>query len=1060
AGRFSCPALQPARCTALPCPAACVSPSGSPLAALLLPCLRRPAAATARATAAGGAGGAGPPTDCHCMSWPISRQLQWLGVDSGGHCLSQTTPPLSSFASEFFSEPVQETFSPQVLSELFPQRCVTGSVEAAALGASKSAATLGASESAAALGARESAAALGARASPATGPSSAEALHTFTLDSGAPRCFFRDCTSLTPLAALVPVSLADPTEGPVVARASTVLPCPAVPSGSLSGLHLPTFSTNLVSNAAIQDFWVDTFIPRVQRVAICTCSRTGHHLATFTRRPGSSLYTLTTAAAQVAEAGQVAASSQVSTSGQLATSCSCRVLSHQTLFWHPRLGHPSLPRQGDICRDEGIVQSFTLPASPQQNGIAECHIGLIMEVARTSMVHVAAANFLWPFAVRYAAHQLNLWPRVYEPETSPTLRWTGKVGDASVFRVWGALSLVCDAKASKLSSRSLRCVFLGFHTDAPPWRFYHPREHRVFSSQDVTFDDGWIRWTGKVGDASVFRVWGALSLVCDAKASKLSSRSLHCVFLGFHTDAPPWRFYHPREHRVFSSQDVTFDESVYYYRLHLHASHPVPPAPLFLVPVPPPPIDPLPPQGRAPSGVSQVDSPPLVEPLEISSDSSGRAEGGDPAADDTAATRCSPRLETPPGFPPRPSSPPPQPAAVDSRAETAGAEPGGAETEGEGSGGAATGGACSWGAVTGGAYSVGPVRPSGGGAVRDPTGGPGAGQPPQPDILETLSSKASRAWIVQRGSPGGGGYGHAGAGATSPGGTAGAGGTGGAAGAGCAGATSPRGATGAALTGAGGIGGAGATCRGGARTRGARAARAGGAVRAGGATGAAGSGGTGGTTGAGGAGAAGAGATASARGAGGATGAAGTGGAGGAAGAGGARAGGTGGAVAAGPGGARTRGTGAAGAGGAVGARASSAVGAGGAAGAVGVGGAGAAGARGAGAIGTHGMALRPSSIPHRVVLPEPPASSLPHVPDPESDLARAANPTATRLLATVVIDPDLESTVAFALVAELVDFALRSRLNYVASLVTESESVYPPSVVGELALGSDILED
>ncbi|CAI7802971.1 unnamed protein product [Closterium sp. NIES-53] len=229
----------------------------------------------------------------------------------------------------------QETFSPQVLSELFPQRCVTSSVEAAALGAS---------ESAAALGASESAAALGARASPASGPSSAEALHTFTLDSGASRCFFRDCTSLTPLAAPVLVSLADPTGGPVVAQASNVLSCPAVPSSFLLGLHLPTFSTNLVSNAAIQDVWVDTFIPRGQRVAICTCSLTGRHLATFTQLPGSSLYTLTTASAQVAEAGQVAASSQVSTSGQLVASCSCRVLFHQNLLWHHRLGHPSLPR--------------------------------------------------------------------------------------------------------------------------------------------------------------------------------------------------------------------------------------------------------------------------------------------------------------------------------------------------------------------------------------------------------------------------------------------------------------------------------------------------------------------------------------------------------------------------------------------------------------------------------------------------------------------------------------------------------------------------------------------
>ncbi|CAI7839090.1 unnamed protein product [Closterium sp. NIES-54] len=228
-----------------------------------------------------------------------------------------------------------------------------------------------------------------------------------------------------------------------------------------------------------------------------------------------------------------------------------------------------------------------------------------MEVACTSMIHAAAPHFLWPFAVRYAAHQLNLWPHVSEPETSPTLPWTGKVGDASVFWVWGALSLVCDAKASKLSSRTLRCVFLGFPTDAPPWQFYHPRSRRVFSSLDVTLDE------------------------------------------------PP------------------------------------------------------PPQGLAPSGVSQVDPPPLVEPLEICYDSFGSAEGGDPAADDTAVTRHSPRLETPPGFPPRPSSPPPQPVAVESRAETVGAEPGGAETKGEGSGGAATGGAGSGGAAIGGAGSWG-----------------------------------------------------------------------------------------------------------------------------------------------------------------------------------------------------------------------------------------------------------------------------------------------------------------------------------------------------------------
>ncbi|CAI7880658.1 unnamed protein product, partial [Closterium sp. NIES-53] len=639
----------------------------------------------------------------------------------------------------------------------------------------------------------------------------------------------------------------------------------------------------------------------------------------------------------------------------------------------------------EFYRDEGIVQTFTLPASPQQNGIAYRCIGLVMEVARTSMIHAAAPHFLLSFALRYTAHQLNLWPRVSGPEASPTLRWTGKVGDASVFQVWGALSLVHDAKACKLSSRILRCVFLGFPIDALPWQFYHPRSQ----------------------------------------------------------------------------------------------------------------------------------PPPLVEPLEISSDSSGPAEGGDLAADDTAATRHSPRLETRPGFSPWLSSPPPQPATVDSGAENAGAELGGAETEGEGSGGAAIGGAAiggaaiggaaTGGAVTGGAVSGGPASPSGGGAIGDPPGGPGAGQPPQPDLLEKLTPQAIRAWIVRRGSPGGGEYGPAGAGAASPRGTAGAGGTGGtaggaggaagaggtrgAAGAGGAGATSPRGATGAGGAGptspggtagaggaggaagdggvrAGGTGGAGAASHGGARLGGTGAAGASGAVRVGGATRAAGSGGTVGAAGA--------------RGAGSATGVTSTGGAGGT----------TGG-----------RGPGTAGASGAAGAG-----GAGGAAGDAGAGGAGATVAGGAGAAGTaprrpfdsvlavpqllpgsplpapapqtevtgsltehcdsetrasipirarrvscprppavqgtHGMALRPSSIPLHVVLPEPPASSLLHVPDPESNLARASSPTVTRLLAT---DPDLESTVAFSLVTELVDLAARSRLDYVASLVIEFELKRPP---------------
>ncbi|CAI7921473.1 unnamed protein product [Closterium sp. NIES-53] len=111
---------------------------------------------------------------------------------------------------------------------------------------------------------------------------------------------------------------------------------------------------------------------------------------------------------------------------------------------------------------------------------------------------------------------------------------------------------------------------------------------------------------------------------------------------------------------------------------------------------------------------------------------------------------------------------------------------------------------------------------------------------------------------------------------------------------------------------------------------------------------------------------------------------------------------------------------------------------------------------------GTHSMTLRPSTTPQRVPLQSPPASSLPDGPDPESDSLRAASPTDTRFLATAVTNPLFESTAASALVAKLVDFAAACCLDYATSLVAESTSasVCPPSIRGECALGTDVLED
>ncbi|CAI7872778.1 unnamed protein product [Closterium sp. NIES-54] len=754
-----------------------------------------------------------------------------------------------------------------------------------------------------------------------------------------------------------------------------------------------------------------------------------------------------------------------------------------------------------------------------------------MDVARTSMIHAAAPHFLWPFAVQYAAHQLNLQPWVSLPETSPTLLWTGKVGDASAFRVWGSRAFVRDLSADKLSPRAVPSVFLGFPRDAPGWQFYHPTSRRVLSSQDVTFDESvpyyrlfpyrtaslpppplflapgpppvdplppqgpapsgvsqvdvvepvevavdsgaatafcraqgirqtftlpaspqqngiaerrigmvmdvartsmihpaaphflWpfavqyaahqlnlqprvslpetsptLLWTGKVGDASAFRVWGSRAFVRDLSADKLSPRAVPCVFIGFPPDAPGWQFYHPTSRRVLSSQDVTFDESVPYYHLFPYRTASLPPPPLFLAPGPPP-VDPLPPQGPAPSGVSQVDA---VEPVEVAVDS-GAATGAEPAGAGSPGTE-------PEG------------------AEPGGAESGGAETWGAEPGGAATGGAEPGGAEPGVTDPEG-AEPGGAGSARVASRGASSRR-------EVLSPRELREWFARRwsraagagGTPattGSGGTGPGGAGAAGPGGTAeaaGVGPTGGSAG--VSGGTGAAGSAGPAAAGATGVGAAGGVGAGGSADAGPSEGAGAGAAGVGGATGA--------------------GAPA-----------------------------GSPGAVPAGSGGAPrprpyivllleqvlslppspspappfecpqpvqsksllqpvsplpspspvTGPTGGLAERRAPASRLASP-------------------ARPActsrrtsrprpsAVPGTHQMALRPSTAPLRVPLPSPPTSSLPALTDPESDSLRAASPTVARFLATVVTDPSLASTAASALVAELVDFAASCRLD------------------------------
>ncbi|CAI7815466.1 unnamed protein product [Closterium sp. NIES-53] len=201
---------------------------------------------------------------------------------------------------------------------------------------------------------------------------------------------------------------------------------------------------------------------------------------------------------------------------------------------------------------------------------------------------------------------------------------------------------------------------------------------------------------------------GALVPLAFVSADKLSSHAICCVFLGFPPDVLGWRFYHPTMRGVLPSQDVTFDVSVPFYHLIPYCTAPLPPPPLFLAPGPPL-VDPLPPQGPAPSGVSQVDPLPLAEPIEVTVDSCA-AGGG--AARGAASGGAEPAGAEPGVVEPVSAEP--------GGAESEGAEPGGAggvSAVGVAAGGVSAGGVAarmvSVGDVVGGGVSAGGVARGG-----------------------------------------------------------------------------------------------------------------------------------------------------------------------------------------------------------------------------------------------------------------------------------------------------------------------------------------------------------
>jgi len=110
------------------------------------------------------------------------------------------------------------------------------------------------------------------------------------------------------------------------------------------------------------------------------------------------------------------------------------------------------------CKSEGIVRHYTVPYTPQHNGVAERMNRTIISKARCMLSNAGLDRQFWAEAASTACYLINRSPSIAIDKKTPIEVWSGSPADYSQLRVFG-----CTAYAyvdnGKLEPRAIKCIF-------------------------------------------------------------------------------------------------------------------------------------------------------------------------------------------------------------------------------------------------------------------------------------------------------------------------------------------------------------------------------------------------------------------------------------------------------------------------------------------------------------------------------------------------------------------------------------------------------------------------
>ncbi|RVW97572.1 Retrovirus-related Pol polyprotein from transposon TNT 1-94 [Vitis vinifera] len=142
-----------------------------------------------------------------------------------------------------------------------------------------------------------------------------------------------------------------------------------------------------------------------------------------------------------------------------------------------------------FLQEHGIVAQYTMPGSPDQNGVAERRNRTLLDMVRSMLSSSKLPKFLWTEALKTTVYILNRVPTKAVPKTPFELLKCWKPSLRHM-RVWGCSSEVriYNPQEKKLDPRTISGYFIGYVEKSKGYRFYCPSHStRIVESRNAKF---------------------------------------------------------------------------------------------------------------------------------------------------------------------------------------------------------------------------------------------------------------------------------------------------------------------------------------------------------------------------------------------------------------------------------------------------------------------------------------------------------------------------------------------------------------------------------------------